>query len=179
MVLKEPTGMKKTALLYMLELLKSESRFCVGMNQSDIIDKLADNYGITLNRETVGRNLDILLEAYPQNITYRLNNAHKRCCWRWDEKNNDDFDESEIRLLLGVIECYGKLDANHKQDLMMRIAKLGEGISVNSAFPRIDDYKKRDGVYRLFTTLELWERRLPRQQKSPFQKVYSPKMEMS
>lgn len=146
----DSTGMKKAALLYMLEILKSESASCIGMDQGDIIDKLADSYGITLNRETVGRNLDILLDVYPQNITYRLNNAHKRCGWRWKEKKSGDFDESEIRLLLGVVECYGKLDSHHKQDLMMRIAELGEGIKANAPSPRMDERKKRDGAYRLF-----------------------------
>lgn len=142
--------MKKAALLYMLEILKSESASLGGIDQGDIINKLADNYGITLNRETIGRNLDILLEVFPQNITYRLNNAHKRCGWRWEEKKSSNFDESEIRLLLGVVECYGKLDSHHKQDLMMRIAELGEGIKANATSPRMDERKKRDGAYRLF-----------------------------
>lgn len=148
--MRDSTGMKKAALLYMLEILKSESVSCSGMDQGDIINKLANSYGITLNRETVGRNLDILLDVYPQNITYQLNNAHKRCGWRWEEKKNGDFDESEIRLLLGVVECYGKLDSRHKQDLMMRIAKLSEGIKANAASPKMDERKKRDGTYRLF-----------------------------
>lgn len=143
-------GTKKVALLYMLEILRSRSALAAGIDQSEIIEQLSERYGIMLNRETVGRNLDILLSVYPDNLTYRLNNAQKRCGWRWIEHPESDFDASEVRLLLGVVECYGKLDARHKQDLMMRIAKLNNGVEANVMSPRIDESTKRDVTYRLF-----------------------------
>lgn len=148
--MEDSPGIKKAALLYMLEILKSKSATCNGMDQSDITDALIEEHGVSLNRETVGRNLDILLSVYPDNITYRLNNAQKRCGWRWIDSPQGDFDASEIRLLLGVVECYGKLDSSHKQDFMMRIARLNDGIKANDVSPRIEERSKRDSTYRLF-----------------------------
>ena len=148
--MEDSTGLKKAALLYILEILKSKSASCVGMDQSDIIEIMKEEYGITLNRETVGRNLDILLSVYPDNITYRLNNAQKRCGWRWVEGSNDDFDASEVRLLLGVIECYGKLDSRHKQDLMIRVARLNGDVQAKTVSAQFDEARKRDATYRLF-----------------------------
>lgn len=149
-MIEEKAGAKKATLLYILEILKAKSAIEEGLDQSDLIEELTEKYGVTLNRETVGKNLDILLETYPENITYRLNNAHKRCGWRWEEKKSSDFDESEVRLLLGVVECFGKLDSRHKQDLMMRIAKLNDSVRPNMVAPRFNERKKRDGAYRLF-----------------------------
>lgn len=149
----EATSNKKAALLYMLEILKSSSQRNSGLNQCEIAQILKDEYGITLNRETIGKNLDILLETYPDNIDFRLNNAHKRCGWQWIDAPSDDFDESEVRFILGIIECYGKLDARHKQSLIDRVAGLSPNVRSNHVNLNRDDRKRKSQTLRLFYNL--------------------------
>lgn len=147
---KKEVRPKKAGLVYILEILRSSTGKEVGLDQSEIIEELRLRYGISLNRETVGKNLDILLDLYPGNIVYRTNNAKKRCGWRWRENNASNFDSSEVRLLLGVVECYGKLDTKHKQDLLNRIARLSDGVEPDILPARLDRPTKRNDTYRLF-----------------------------
>ena len=147
---KKEAKPKKAGLVYILEILRSAADAESGLDQSEIIERLNLRYGISLNRETVGKNLDILLELYPDNIVYRTNNAKKRCGWRWQESRTTDFDPSEVRLLLGVVECYGKLDARHKQSLLDRIAKLADEVEPDILPARLDKPTRRNDTYRLF-----------------------------
>lgn len=150
LICEDKAGTKKAALLYILDILQARGNNATGIDVTEIIEELNFKYGVKLNRETVSNNLDILLDFFPDNITYRLNNAQKRCGWRWVETRATDFDASEIRLLLGVVECYGKLDVAHKQDLMNRIAKLGEGVVADTIPPNLGKPSKRNDTYRLF-----------------------------
>ena len=54
---------KKLALLRILEILKKHSDIKHPLTQEDIIHRLKNDYGITLERKAISRNISLLREA--------------------------------------------------------------------------------------------------------------------
>ena len=85
---------KKLALIRVLQILKKYSDYNHPMLQEDIAEKLELDYGITLERKAISRNIQLLREA-----GYEIEST--RAGSYLDER---DFEDSELRMLIdGVL----------------------------------------------------------------------------
>ena len=104
---KEP---KKLALLRIWQILQQYSDEKHLLTQDDIIKYLDKDYGIVLERKSVGRNLSLLREA---DIEIRTERGGSYLVSR-------DFEDSELRLLIDGVVCSRHIEAGQSKDLIER-----------------------------------------------------------
>lgn len=105
---------KKLALIRILEILKKHSDYNHPLLQDDIIDYLDKDYGITLERKAVSRNISLLIEAgYQVEVT-------KRGCYL-DER---EFEDSELRMLIDGVLSSRYITAKHSKDLIGKLCGM-------------------------------------------------------
>lgn len=107
-------GNKKLALLRILEILKEESDTDHPIKQEDIVARLADVYGIEIERKAVGRNLSLLREA-----GYEIENTRRGCYLAVRE-----FEDAELRLLIDGVLSSRHINAKHSKDLIEKLCRL-------------------------------------------------------
>lgn len=110
----ENMGNKKLALLYILKILEEYSDRDHPMTQSDIAEKLEQNYGIVLERKAVSRNLSLLREA-----GYEIESEAKGNYLDFRE-----FDNTELRLMIDGVLSSRYITEKQAKDLADRIAGL-------------------------------------------------------
>lgn len=105
---------KKLALLRIYEILKEHSDFDHPLLQEEIVSRLKNEYGIDVDRKTVGRNLSLLKEAGIEIESKRGGSylAQRR------------FDDSELRLLIDGVLSSKHVTAKQSEDLIERICEL-------------------------------------------------------
>ena len=107
---KEP---KKLALLRIWQILQQYSDEKHLLTQDDIIKYLDKDYGIVLERKSVGRNLSLLREA---DIEIRTERGGSYLV-------NRDFEDSELRLLIDGVVCSRHIEAGQSKDLIERLCR--------------------------------------------------------
>lgn len=104
---------KKLALLRILEILRDASDAAHPLKQEDIARKLADIYGIEIERKAVGRNISLLREA-----GYEIENTRQGCYLAERE-----LEDAELRLLIDGVLCSRHINAKHSKDLIEKLCR--------------------------------------------------------
>ena len=107
----EPT---KLALVRILQILEQHSDFDHPLKQQDIIDYLDRDYGISIERKAVGRNLSLLKEAGYDIASDR----------RGSYLAERTFDDSELRMLIDGVLASRYITARHSKELIERLCSL-------------------------------------------------------
>lgn len=107
---KEP---KRMALLRIWQILQQYSDEKHLLTQDDIIKYLDKDYGIVLERKSVGRNLSLLREA---DIEIQTERGGSYLVSR-------DFEDSELRLLIDGVVCSQHIEAGQSKDLIERLCQ--------------------------------------------------------
>ncbi len=107
----EPT---KLALVRILQILEQYSDFDHPLKQQDIIDYLDKDYGISIERKAVGRNLSLLKEAGYDIASDR----------RGSYLAERTFDDSELRMLIDGVLASRYITAKHSKELIERLCSL-------------------------------------------------------
>lgn len=102
---------KKLALLRILQILKDKSDVDHPLKQEDIANRIADDYGIEIERKAIGRNISLLREA-----GYDIENTRKGCYLA-----ERDFEDSELRLLIDGVLSSRHINAKHSKDLIEKL----------------------------------------------------------
>ncbi len=106
---------KKLALLYLLEILKSDTDARHPLRQEALAATLADRYGVFLERKAIARNLALLEEAgYDIAKTSEGYYLRERL-----------FEPSELRLLIDSVLCSRHISPRHSRELAERLAAEG------------------------------------------------------
>lgn len=106
---------KTLAPLFMVEILQKYSDCDHPMTQAQIIERLEKDYGLTVERKTIKRNLENLSIA-----GYDVVSTAKGC-YLDDRK----FEESELTFLLTAVLTCNQMPACYAKDLVKKIASLG------------------------------------------------------
>ena len=137
---------KKLALLRVLEILQNYSDCDHPLKQEDIIEYLINDYGIEVERKTIGRNLALLKEAgYEIESTKQGSYLAER-----------PFEDSELRLLIDGVLASKHITAKHSKELINKLCGLS-----NKYFRRhvkniysVNDWGKTDNQ-ALFYNIEI------------------------
>ena len=111
----EGTESKKLALIYILEILKSDTDCDHPMYQEDIGATLASRYGVVIERKAVGRNLALLREAGYDIVS----------CAKGYYLGDRDFEPGELRLLIDSVLFSKHINSSHSRALAEKLAALG------------------------------------------------------
>lgn len=105
---------KKLALIRIWQILKDHSDFDHPLTQEDIAAKLESEYGITLERKAVSRNISLLREA---GIDIESSRAGSYIGSR-------EFEDSELRLLIDSVLSSRHITARHSLELINKLCSL-------------------------------------------------------
>lgn len=137
---------KKLALLRVLEILETYSDSEHPLKQEDILNLLSKDFGIELERKTIGRNIALLKEA-----GYEIEST-KQGCYLVERR----FEDSELRLLIDGVLASKYITANHSKELINKLCGLS-----NKYFRRhvkniysVNDWGKTDNQ-SLFYSIEV------------------------
>ncbi len=137
---------KKLALLRILEILEIYSDENHPLKQEDIVNLLNNDYGIEVERKTIGRNLALLKEA-----GYEIEST-KQGSYLLDRR----FEDSELRLLIDGVLASKHITATHSKELINKLCGLS-----NKYFRRhvkniysVNDWGKTDNQ-SLFYSIEV------------------------
>ena len=137
---------KKLALLRTLQILQQYSDADHVLTQDDIVRYLHTDYGITVERKSVGRNLSLLKEA---GVGIESGRFGSYLCER-------PFEDSELRLLIDSVLASKHISARQSQRLIEKLCAL-----TNRYFRRnvrhihtVDQWDKTENK-ELFLNIEL------------------------
>ena len=137
---------KKLALLRVLEILEKYSDSDHPLKQEDILNLLSVDYGIEVERKTIGRNLALLKEA-----GYEIEST-KNGSYLVERR----FEDSELRLLIDGVLASKHITAKHSKELIDKLCGLS-----NKYFRRnvkniysVNDWGKTDNQ-SLFYSIEI------------------------
>ncbi len=137
---------KKLSIIRILEILANYSDSEHPLMQKDIIHYLSVNYGIEVDRKTVGRDLALLKEA-----GYEIDSS-KKGSYLVERR----FEDSELRLLIDGVLASKHITAKHSKELIEKLCGLS-----NKYFRRhvknvysVNDWGKTDNQ-SLFYSIEV------------------------
>ena len=105
---------KKLALLRILEILNRHTDIDHPLKHDEIVTLLEEEYGITVERKAIGRNISLLREAgYEIETTVKGSYLAER-----------DFEDSELRLLIDGVLSSKHITARHSKDLINKLCSL-------------------------------------------------------
>ena len=136
---------KKLALIRVLQILQKHSDSEHPITHEEIVRKLEDEYGLTIERKAIGRNISLLNEAgFDIETTKRGSYLAERA-----------FEDSELRLLIDGVLSSGYITPKHSKDLIEKLCAQS-----NRYFrPRVkniysvNDWNKTDNM-SVFYTIE-------------------------
>ena len=105
---------KKLALLRIWQILQKHSDYNHPLTQEDIISYLYLEYGITMERKAVGKNIADLREA----------GIEIGSCRSGSYIDSREFEDSELRLLIDGVLQSKYITAKHSKDLIDRLCGL-------------------------------------------------------
>lgn len=137
---------KKMALIRILQILQTHSDCDHPLRQEDIACYLEKDYGITIERKAIGRNLSLLKEA-GFDIASDSNGSYLV---------SREFEDGELRLLIDGVLCSKHITASHSSDLIRRLCGLSNRFfrsHVKNIYS-VNDWSKTDNQ-ALFYNIEL------------------------
>lgn len=105
---------KKLALLRIWQILKEYSDYDHPLMQDEIAEHLENDYGIVIERKTIGHNLSLLREA---GIEIGSGSAGSYLVCR-------EFEDPELHMLIDSVLCSKYITAKHSADLIDRLCGL-------------------------------------------------------
>ncbi len=105
---------KKLALLRIWQILREHSDHKHPMTQEEIAEHLQKDYGISIERKAISRNISLLREAGAEIESTREGSYI----------DYRGFEDSELRLLIDGVLCSKYITATHSADLIERLCKL-------------------------------------------------------
>ena len=105
---------KKLALIRIWQILQKYSDAEHPLTQDDIAELLDHDYGITIERKAVSRNLSLLKEAGIEIASRRAGNYLE----------TRDFEDSELKLLIDGVLCSQHINPRQSSDLIEKLCKL-------------------------------------------------------
>jgi len=123
---------KKIIILYILQILRKYTDSLHTMTQQQIAEKLRSEYGLEINRSTVKRNIEDLIDA-DYDIQYRKV-VRSRVNKKTGEKEENeiytdlyyqhDFTESELHMLIDGLLFSRSVPYNQRKELIDKLGKL-------------------------------------------------------
>ena len=105
---------KKLALLRIWQILQKYSDFNHPLTQDEIVEILDRDYGISIERKAVSRNLSLLKEAGIEIESRRAGNYLE----------TREFEDSELKLLIDGVLCSQHINPRQSSDLIEKLCKL-------------------------------------------------------
>lgn len=105
---------KKLALLRIWQILWEHSDYKHPLTQEEIAQHLQKDYGITIERKAISRNLSLLKEAGAEIESSREGSY----------LDYRDFEDSELHLLIDGVLCSKHITAKHSADLINKLCGL-------------------------------------------------------
>ena len=123
---------KKIIILYILNILKKYTDVNHPMTQQDIADKLQSDYGMTVNRATVKRNVADLIDAeysigytpITRTFTDRKTGEKEENTIYTDLYYEHEFTESELHMLIDGLLFSRSVPYKPRRDLIKRLGEL-------------------------------------------------------
>lgn len=137
---------KKLALIRIWQILKEYSDYEHPMTQEEIAARLEKDYGITIERKAISRNLSLLKEA---GVNIESSRAGSYIDYR-------EFEDSELHMLIDGVLSSKHITARHSRDLIDRICALSNRYFRSSVkyIYSVNDWSKTDNQ-SLFYNIEL------------------------
>lgn len=154
-------GDKKSSVLYVLEILKQYTDKEHSLTYNAIVEKLRSLYGIEVERRTVARDIDILLDKN-YDIIKKGNNGVSLI--------QRDFEEGELLYLIDAIYSSRSMPTKYARDMANKLTKnfsIYEKKKFNH-LEKIDDGVKTNNK-QLFLNIELLNDAIDRGKKVEFQ----------
>ena len=153
-------GNKKLVLLRVVHILQKHSEMHHPLTQEDIVALLDKEYGIEVDRKCVGRQLELLREAYGTlNSPITLISEPRKGSYI----EQREFEDSELRLLIDGVLSSRHVTAKHSKDLIEKLCRQS-----NKYFrPRVknicsvNDWNKTQNV-SVFLNIELIDEAIER-----------------
>ena len=105
---------KKLALIRIWQILQKYTDFNHPLTQDEIVEILDRDYGISIERKAVSRNLSLLKEAGIEIESRRAGNYLE----------TRDFEDSELKLLIDGVLCSQHINPRQSSDLIEKLCKL-------------------------------------------------------
>ena len=105
---------KKLALIRIWQILHKYTDFDHPLTQDEIVEILDRDYGISIERKAVSRNLSLLKEAGIEIESRRAGNYLE----------TRDFEDSELKLLIDGVLCSQHINPRQSSDLIEKLCKL-------------------------------------------------------
>ena len=129
---------KKLAIIYILKILQDCTDENNTLTQTEIADKLLEEYGMSLDRKSVRHNLSKLMEAgypinYKENVTRIGRNGEEQTIksdWYYDQEER--FEISELRVMIDSLLYANGLPKAQLSRLIGKIADLGSSFERSS-----------------------------------------------
>ncbi len=144
---------KKLALLRVLHILEYYSDVDHPMTQDDIVKYLEQDYGITVERKAVGRQLSLLKEAYDYPNSPLIITSEKG---RGTYLEQRTFEDAELRMLIDAVLSSRYITASHSKQLIDKLCGLSNKYfrsHVKNVYS-VNDWSKTDN-FDLFYNIEL------------------------
>jgi predicted DNA-binding transcriptional regulator YafY len=147
--MENENGSKKIALIRILQILQEYSDYDHLLTQADIADHLKEDYGISIERKAIGRNVALLREAGFDIESTRDGAALV----------SRDFDDSELRMLIDSVLCSSHITMRQSEDLIERLCGLSNRYfkaSIEHIYPekKLTEWNKTDNQ-ETFYNIEL------------------------
>ena len=137
---------KKLALIRILQIFKNYSDYDHPLLQEDIAEHLENDYGITLERKAISRNISLLKEAgFEIESTKAGSYLEER-----------EFEDSELRMLIDGVLSSKYITAKHSKDLIEKLCAMSNKYfrsHVKNIYS-VNDWSKTDNQ-ALFYNIEL------------------------
>lgn len=149
---------KKLALIRILEILHKRTDSKHTLKQEQIRDILSRDYGIELERKSIGKNLSLLKE-----LGYEI---------EWDNGvylASRIFEESELRLLIDGVLSSKYISPSHSKDLIDKLCSLGSEHfkeHVKNIYS-VNDWNKTDNV-AVFYNIDIIDEALDKKRQITF-----------
>ena len=122
---------KKLAIIYILKILQDCTDEDNTLTQTEIAEKLLEEYGMSLDRKSVRHNLSKLMEAgypinYKENVTRIGRGGEEQTIksdWYYDQE--ESFEKSELRVMIDSLLYANGLPKTQLSRLIGKIADLG------------------------------------------------------
>ena len=150
---------KKLALIRILQILEQYTDSDHPLKHDEIVKKLENEYGITVERKAIGRNIALLQDAgYDIETTKKGSYLNSRL-----------FEDSELRLLSDSVLASRHITAKHSKELIEKIASLSNKYfksHIKNVYS-VNDWNKSENV-ALFYNIEIIDEAITKKCKIQF-----------
>ena len=127
-----PENGKKIIILYILQILRKYTDSTHTMTQQQILEKLQSEYGLDVNRTTVKRNIEDLLDAgydiqyreVRRTVTHKKTGVTEENTIYTDLYYQHDFTESELHMLIDGLLFSRSVPYKQRKQLIDKLGKL-------------------------------------------------------